>query len=114
MSAKTIVITGTASGFGHLSVRRFSEAGWNVVATVRKEADPDTHTGVENVKTLLLDVNDPDRLPPGAARSPRRPRQPRRPPCGYTEVYVSAVSPMLECPRVSCTTKHGAKPRPAV
>ncbi|KZM75464.1 SDR family oxidoreductase [Nocardia terpenica] len=58
MSAKTIVITGTASGFGQLSVRRFSEAGWNVVATVRKETDLDTHAAMENVKTLLLDVDD--------------------------------------------------------
>ena len=58
MSAKTIVITGTASGFGHLSVRLFSEAGWNVVATVRKKTDLDAHAGVENVETLLLDVDD--------------------------------------------------------
>jgi NAD(P)-dependent dehydrogenase (short-subunit alcohol dehydrogenase family) len=58
MSAKTIVITGTASGFGYLGVRQFAEAGWNVVATVRKEADLDAHAGLDNVKTLLLDVND--------------------------------------------------------
>lgn len=60
MSAKTIVITGTASGFGHLSVRRFAEAGWNVVATVRKETDLGAHSEVDNVKTLLLDVDDED------------------------------------------------------
>lgn len=58
MSAKTIAITGTASGFGYLSVRRFAEAGWNVVATVRKEADMDAHAGLDNVETLLLDVDD--------------------------------------------------------
>jgi NAD(P)-dependent dehydrogenase (short-subunit alcohol dehydrogenase family) len=58
MSAKTIVITGTASGFGQLSVRRFAEAGWNVVGTVRKKADLDVHAGLENVRTLLLDVDD--------------------------------------------------------
>ncbi|MFJ3906263.1 SDR family oxidoreductase [Streptomyces sp. NPDC090025] len=58
MSAKTIVITGTASGFGYLGVRRFAEAGWNVVATVRKEADLDVHASIDNVKTLLLDVDD--------------------------------------------------------
>lgn len=55
---RTIVITGTASGFGHLSVGRFAESGWNVVATVRKQQDLDTHAGLENVRTLLLDVND--------------------------------------------------------
>ncbi|MGW1159152.1 SDR family oxidoreductase [Streptomyces sp. NPDC002513] len=60
MSVQTIVITGTASGFGYLGVRRFAEAGWNVVATVRKEADLDAHAGLDNVRTLLLDVNDED------------------------------------------------------
>src|ERR1700730_8986977 len=58
MTSKTIVITGTSSGFGQLSVRRFAEAGWNVVATVRKESDLDAHDGVANVNTLLLDVDD--------------------------------------------------------
>jgi NAD(P)-dependent dehydrogenase (short-subunit alcohol dehydrogenase family) len=58
MTSKTIVITGTASGFGHLSVRRFAEAGWNVVATVRKESETGAHSEVENVKTFVLDVND--------------------------------------------------------
>jgi NAD(P)-dependent dehydrogenase (short-subunit alcohol dehydrogenase family) len=58
MGEQTIVITGTASGFGHLSVRLFSEAGWNVVATVRKEADLNAHDDVKNVKTLLLNVDD--------------------------------------------------------
>ncbi|MFJ7201566.1 MULTISPECIES: SDR family oxidoreductase [unclassified Streptomyces] len=58
MSAKTIVVTGTASGFGYLTVRLFAEAGWNVVATVRKKADLDAHQGVDNIRTLLLDVDD--------------------------------------------------------
>ena len=58
MSASTIVVTGTASGFGNLSVRRFAAAGWNVVATVRKDADLAVHDGIGNVRTLLLDVND--------------------------------------------------------
>ncbi|RAG85537.1 short-chain dehydrogenase/reductase [Streptacidiphilus pinicola] len=58
MPAKTVVITGTSSGFGHLAVRRFADAGWNIVATVRKKADLDVHSGLDNVKTLLLDVDD--------------------------------------------------------
>ena len=29
--ARTIVITGTASGFGKLCVERFAAEGWNVV-----------------------------------------------------------------------------------
>ena len=58
MESQTIVITGTSTGFGNLAVRRFVDAGWNVVATVRKEADLRVHDGVANVKTLLLDVDD--------------------------------------------------------
>ena len=55
---KTIVITGTTSGFGKAAVERFTREGWNVVATVRKEADLNVHDGNAQVKTLLLDVND--------------------------------------------------------
>ena len=55
---KTLVITGTASGFGRSTVQRFAAEGWNVVATVRKEADLEVHSDLEQVRTLLLDVND--------------------------------------------------------
>jgi NAD(P)-dependent dehydrogenase (short-subunit alcohol dehydrogenase family) len=58
MSAKTVIITGTASGFGYLGVRLFAGAGWNVVATVRKETDLGVHSELATVKTLLLDVDD--------------------------------------------------------
>lgn len=56
--SKTIVITGTASGFGRTSVERFATEGWNVVATVRKEQDLAAHSDLENVTTLQLDVDD--------------------------------------------------------
>ncbi len=55
---KTIVITGTTSGFGKAAVERFAKEGWNVVATVRKDADLAVHGDNAGVKTLLLDVND--------------------------------------------------------
>jgi len=58
MDTSTVVITGTSTGFGNLAVGRFAEAGWNVVATVRKESDLTSHNGLPNVKTLLLDVDD--------------------------------------------------------
>jgi len=58
MSTSTIVITGTSSGFGRLAVERFADAGWNVVATVRKESDLATHADLDNVRTLRLDVDD--------------------------------------------------------
>jgi NAD(P)-dependent dehydrogenase (short-subunit alcohol dehydrogenase family) len=40
---RTIVITGTSSGFGKLCVERFAAGGWNVAATVRKNTDPAAH-----------------------------------------------------------------------
>src|ERR1700761_4066437 len=55
---RTIVITGTASGFGKLSVERFAAEGWNVVATVRKQRDLHVFDGLANVRTVLLDVDD--------------------------------------------------------
>src|SRR6478672_9102125 len=60
MTAKTVVITGTTTGFGRDSVELFSAQGWNVVATVRKDADLDVHDHLSNVRTLLLDVDDED------------------------------------------------------
>lgn len=58
ITSKTVVITGTASGFGRASVQRFAAEGSNVVATVRKEQDLEVHADLENVRTLLLDVDD--------------------------------------------------------
>ncbi|HJY94310.1 MAG TPA: hypothetical protein VJ371_05110 [Streptosporangiaceae bacterium] len=40
---RTIVITGTSSGFGKLCVERFAAGGWDVAATVRKDTDPTAH-----------------------------------------------------------------------
>jgi NAD(P)-dependent dehydrogenase (short-subunit alcohol dehydrogenase family) len=57
-AAKTIVITGTASGFGRATVQRFAREGWNVVATVRKTDDLHIHDDLPTVRTLLYDVND--------------------------------------------------------
>ncbi|MDO4253864.1 MAG: SDR family oxidoreductase [Kocuria sp.] len=55
---KTVVITGTATGFGRDSVNLFASLGWNVVATVRKDEDLGVHGDLDNVRTLLLDVDD--------------------------------------------------------
>ena len=40
---RTIVITGTSSGFGKLCVERFAAGGWDVAAIVRKDSDPTAH-----------------------------------------------------------------------
>ncbi|MFD0260402.1 SDR family NAD(P)-dependent oxidoreductase [Kitasatospora indigofera] len=57
---RTVVITGTASGFGLESTRLFAARGWNVVATVRKEEHLTVHADLPTVETLLLDVDDED------------------------------------------------------
>lgn len=56
--SRTVVITGTASGFGRAAVERFANESWNVVATVRKGSDLNVHEKLENVRTLVLDVAD--------------------------------------------------------
>jgi NAD(P)-dependent dehydrogenase (short-subunit alcohol dehydrogenase family) len=59
MAPRTIVITGTNSGFGKALVERFAAAGWNVAATVRR---PEEHSGLfaelPNVRLFPLDVTD--------------------------------------------------------
>ena len=58
MTNPTVVITGTSSGFGRIAVARFARTGWNVVATVRKPADLNTHEKLSAVNTLLLEIDD--------------------------------------------------------
>jgi NAD(P)-dependent dehydrogenase (short-subunit alcohol dehydrogenase family) len=56
--SKVIVVTGTATGMGKATVDKFAAEGWDVVATVRKQADLHLHDGDPRVRTLLLDVDD--------------------------------------------------------
>ncbi len=63
---KTIVVTGTATGIGRATVNKFEAEGWNVVATVRKECDLETHAGLGRVETLLLNVDDEEAVAPFA------------------------------------------------
>lgn len=53
---KTILITGTSSGYGKATAQLFLERGWNVVATMR-HPDPSVFGGAsERLKVLPLDV----------------------------------------------------------
>jgi NAD(P)-dependent dehydrogenase (short-subunit alcohol dehydrogenase family) len=61
--SKVIVVTGTASGLGRATVDRFTAAGWDVVATVRKQADLRRHDGNPRVRALVLDVDDEQSAP---------------------------------------------------
>lgn len=57
---KTVLITGTSSGFGRMTTEMFAERGWNVVATMRA---PDKETELQklnNVLLLKMDVQDED------------------------------------------------------
>jgi len=55
---KTILITGTSSGYGKTVAELFLDRGWNVLATMRR---PDPHvfeTSSDRLKVLPLDVTD--------------------------------------------------------
>lgn len=59
MTPRTIVVTGTNSGFGKAIVERFAAAGWNVAATVRRpEERPELFADLPNVRIFPLDVTD--------------------------------------------------------
>lgn len=56
--SKTVLITGTSSGFGHASVHQFAANGWNVIATMR-EPTSTAFNDRQNVFITRLDVTDP-------------------------------------------------------
>lgn len=55
---KTVLITGTSSGFGRAAAKLFSERGWNVIATMRRPEDGSDLVGMANVFVARLDVED--------------------------------------------------------
>ena len=57
-SPKTVLITGSSSGFGRLTAERFQSEGWNVVATMRSPQKEQALTQLENVLVTRLDVTD--------------------------------------------------------
>jgi NAD(P)-dependent dehydrogenase (short-subunit alcohol dehydrogenase family) len=55
---KTVLITGTSTGFGKTATKLFAKNGWNVVATMRRpEAEKDL-TELDDVFVTRLDVQD--------------------------------------------------------
>ena len=52
---RTVIITGSASGIGRATVEKFAAEGWNVIATVRKDADLKVHEGHVMEITLRVD-----------------------------------------------------------
>jgi NAD(P)-dependent dehydrogenase (short-subunit alcohol dehydrogenase family) len=56
---KTILITGTSSGYGKATVEYFLLNGWNVIAAMRRP-DPEVFGGqTDRLRVLPLDVTDP-------------------------------------------------------
>src|SRR5580704_1229297 len=59
MNNKTVLITGSSTGFGHASAKLFADKGWNVVATMRDVSVGGDLAGRDNVFVTRLDVTDP-------------------------------------------------------
>lgn len=58
---KTILITGTSSGYGKATAEHFLSRGWNVLATMRRP-DPSLFAGSERLRVLPLDVTDTESI----------------------------------------------------
>ncbi|MDP2697416.1 SDR family oxidoreductase [Thalassospira sp.] len=59
---KTILITGTSSGYGKAMADLFLARGWNVVATMRRPEPGIFGNASDQLKILPLDVTDPDSI----------------------------------------------------
>ena len=59
-SQKSVVITGASSGIGRACALKMSRAGWQVFATVRKEADRERLLSQENenIRPVMMDVQE--------------------------------------------------------
>ncbi len=55
---KTVLITGSSSGFGRETAKLFQKNGWNVVATMRSPGEEEELAKLENVLVVKLDVKD--------------------------------------------------------
>lgn len=55
---KTVLITGTSSGYGKAIAEHFHDRGWNVIATMRHPASHAFATSTNRLRVLPLDVTD--------------------------------------------------------
>jgi NAD(P)-dependent dehydrogenase (short-subunit alcohol dehydrogenase family) len=61
MKTKTVLITGSSSGYGLETARHFHAQGWNVVATMRTPRE-DVLPRSERLRVLALDVTKPESI----------------------------------------------------
>lgn len=59
MTGHTVVVTGASSGIGRATAEHLADAGWQVFAGVRRQADADALARA-SITPLLLDVTDAD------------------------------------------------------
>jgi NAD(P)-dependent dehydrogenase (short-subunit alcohol dehydrogenase family) len=69
--AKTVLITGSSSGIGRMTVQRFAAGGWNVAATARDPAVLAALAG-PTVALLRLDVTDEASIAAGVSAAVER------------------------------------------
>ncbi|MCQ6957035.1 SDR family oxidoreductase [Mucilaginibacter aquariorum] len=62
MENKTVLITGTSSGYGKAIAKVFAKRGWNVIATMRSPEKETELTTISNVLITRLDVQDLDSI----------------------------------------------------
>jgi NAD(P)-dependent dehydrogenase (short-subunit alcohol dehydrogenase family) len=55
---KTVLITGSSSGFGKATAQLFLDSDWNVIATMRRPQDGLFTAGSNNLHVIALDVTD--------------------------------------------------------
>lgn len=67
---KTVLITGSSSGYGLATARHFHDHGWNVVATMRRP-DADLLPVSDRIKLVPLDVADADSIARAVAEAGR-------------------------------------------
>ena len=60
--SKTVLITGTSSGYGKAMANLFLDRGWNVVATMRRPDPALFSASADRLKVLPLDVTKPDSI----------------------------------------------------
>jgi NAD(P)-dependent dehydrogenase (short-subunit alcohol dehydrogenase family) len=59
---KTILLTGASRGIGHATVKRFSEAGWNVFTSSREEVPPECRRDPNWTQHIAADLGEPSEV----------------------------------------------------